>query len=67
MRVGLAVVALVNKCASKYGSRGSPNKHVNTFYPIANYPQFILNQYQEVGQNPAHTATRNKNIERKGN
>ena len=27
------------------------------FLPIANYPQFILNQYQEVGQKRAHTAT----------
>ena len=25
--------------------------------PIANYPQFILNQYQEIGQKPGHTAT----------
>ena len=25
------------------------------FLPIANYPQFILNQYQEVDQKLAHT------------
>ena len=24
---------------------------------LANYPQVILNQYQEVGQKPTHTAT----------
>ena len=27
------------------------------FWPIADYPQFILNEYQEVGQKTAHTAT----------
>ena len=28
--------------------------------PITNYPQFILNQYQEVGQKPVHTVTAKK-------
>ena len=61
MRVRLAVAALVNsvfiKCASKYGGRDPPNKHVHTFKPIANQPQFSLNQNQEVGQKPAPSAT----------
>ena len=29
---------------------------------IANYPQFILNQYQEVAQKPAHLASPKYNI-----
>ena len=33
--------------------------------PIADYPQFILNQYQEVGQKPGHTAS--PQSERAGN
>ena len=64
MRVRLAVGALVKsvfiKCASTYGSRGPPNVHTHTFLPITNYRQFILNQYQEVGQKPAHSATGTK-------
>ena len=44
----------LHKCAGKYDSRGPLNKHAY-FLPIVNYPQFILNQYQEVGQKPAHT------------
>ena len=27
------------------------------FLPIVNYPKFILNQYQELGQKAAHSAT----------
>ena len=27
------------------------------FLSVANYPQFILNQYKEVDQKPAHTPT----------
>ena len=33
------------------------NKHRQYFLPIKNYPQFILNHYQEVGQTQAHTTT----------
>ena len=32
------------------------------FLPITNYPQFIQNQYQEVGQKPAHTALPQKTL-----
>ena len=35
------------------------------FLPIAEYPQFILNQYQEVGQKPStyrYAEKRNKSI-----
>ena len=35
---------------------GISEKTCAYFLPITNYPQFILNHYQEVGQNPAHTA-----------
>ena len=44
-------------CASKYGSRGLPNKHSHIYFlPVGNYPQFILYQYQEVGQKLAQEA-----------
>ena len=32
------------------------------FPPITNYLQFILNQYQEVGQKPLHSATPKKQV-----
>ena len=35
--------------------------------PIVNYPQFILYQYQEVGQKPAYSATLQTILNRKGN
>ena len=47
----------LHKWVNKYGSRGHPIKHGHTFYQNANYSQFILNQNQEVGQKPIHTAT----------
>ena len=51
-----------HKYARNYGGRGPPNKHSHVFFlPVANYPHFILNQYQEVGQKPAHTPTPKKN------
>ena len=31
--------------------------NISNILPIANYPQFILIQYQEAGQQPAQTAT----------
>ena len=35
-----------------------PDKYAWAYFlPIAMYPQFILNQYQEVGQNPTHSTT----------
>ena len=34
--------------------------NMRVLLPIANYPQFILNHYQEVGQKPSHIATTNK-------
>ena len=38
------------------------NMDIFFFLPIANYPQSILNQYQEVGQKPVHTDTPKKII-----
>ena len=43
-------------CLSKYSSMGPLNKHGQSQI----YPQFILNQYQKVGQKPAHTDTLKK-------
>ena len=41
-------------CLHKCGSRDPLNRHGHTFLPIANDPEFILNQYQEVGQNSTY-------------
>ena len=32
------------------------------FLPMANFRQFTLNQYQKVGQMPAHTSTPKNNV-----
>ena len=44
---------------AKYCSMGLTNKHWHTFLPIANYPQFILYQYQKLGQKSPHSSTPN--------
>ena len=43
-------------CASNKTVESSKNMTcADDVLPIASYPQFILNQYLEVGQKPAHT------------
>ena len=65
MKVQSAVVVLVNTVFLNVQANmvaGPPNKHGHTCYPIRNYLQLILNQYQEECQEPAHTATSKKRI-----
>ena len=56
MWVRLALTALVN---SVFINMKAYMVELTCAYvlPIVNNPEFILNQYQEVGQKPAHTAT----------
>ena len=67
MKVLLAVAAPVN-CVfineqDNIAAGGPLNKHGQYILPIANYPEFIMNQYQEVGQKPVHTATKKKQLQ----
>ena len=64
IRVRLAVAELVNRVFTNVQANMAAlarRKIIGILLPIANYPQFILNQYQEVNQKPAHKATQRKN------
>ena len=64
MTVRLAVAALVNSVFVNVKAIKAANMarriYIGYFLPIANYTQFILNQYREVGQKRSHTATQKK-------
>ena len=56
MRAVAALVKIVSKNVQENTAAGARriNMGIPYFLPIANHPQFILNQHQEVGQKPAH-------------
>ena len=61
IRIQLAVAALVNSAFIHVQANKRPvERRCAYFLPITNCPQFIFNQYQEVGQNPARSATPKK-------
>ena len=63
MGVRLAVAALVNSVfinVQENIAAGAGQIKRAYFLTIANYRQFILNQYQKVGEKPANTATPKK-------
>ena len=65
MGVRLAVAALVNSVfinVQENIAAGAGQIKQAYFLPIANYRQFILNQYQKVGEKPANTATPKKKV-----
>ena len=60
MGTRFAVAALVNSVFINVHANmaaGAFEKTWAYFLLVTNYSQFILNQYQEVGQTPAYTAT----------
>ena len=55
MMVRLAVAALVNSVfinGQTNMAAGARQINIGIFFPIANYPRFILNQYQDISQKP---------------
>ena len=68
IRVGLAVGAFLNSVFIIMPAKTAAQRPAELikayFLPIANYPQFILDQYQEVGQKPARKFMTKKNMPR---
>ena len=66
MRILLAVTALANTCSVFINVQANVAARARRIHmgvlPVANYPHFISDQYQEVGEKPSHSGTlKNKN------